>query len=160
MEALTKVYQHQVCQICTTGLPDCQFSPYCITFVHNFTSNWLRNIIFNQNPYFFRTVNLMEALSKVYNHPGFQICTEGLPDCQFLPYFIAFMNPLDCSLPLDSMWFLTIKNGFWQKNHVSKSIRRKVVYKGYTIWCKLAIWQPCCTSLATLIIIHFSNCFR
>ena len=88
IEALRKVYDRQGCQNSATGLPDCQFSPYFINFVHNFPSNLHKNIIFQPNTIILRARNLMEALRKVYDHQGCHICTTGLPYCQFSPYFI------------------------------------------------------------------------
>ena len=90
IEALRKVYDHQGCQICTTGLPDFQSSPYFIAFLHNFASKCHRNMIFQPNPIFLRARNLMEALRKVYDYQGCHSCTTGLPDCRFSPYFIPF----------------------------------------------------------------------
>ena len=52
------------------------------------------------------------------------------------------------------------KHGSRSKNHVSKSIRRKVMYVGVGRHQKYAFWQPCCRKLATLMVLHFPKYFH
>ena len=65
-------------------------------------------------------------------------------------HFPKYFHQIPCS------W----KHGSWSKNHVSKSIRRKVMSVGVGRHPKYTFWQPCCSNLATLMVLHFHKPFH
>ena len=81
MDAPRRVYDQQVCHICTTGLP---VFPYLSLFRHTLGFNGVRNMIFLAKPMFLKPRNQMEALRIVYDQQGCQIYTTGLPVIAYL----------------------------------------------------------------------------